>query len=292
MHQKVEYLLTLPKIEQKSQEWYEIRKNMITASDFAQALGDGKFGTVEQFYKKKCVPESDVFVSNPFFKWGNMFEDVALRIYEHIQKTTIYQFGLLKHPNYDFFGASPDGITADGIMVEIKCPMKRKIIPGDVPQQYYYQIQGQLDVCDLNDCDYFECEFSIVNYEKLCDGGSGGYRGVILEYQNEAYAYSPDVNLSVEELKKWESTQPSNPIKRHIWKLEKYNMVRVEKNKEFISQKMKLLEQVWQNILRYRKDKDLYELEIGKNVAIETERYCDYVKLNGWSFIETSDHTM
>ena len=286
MHNQVEYLLTLPKIEQKSPEWYEIRKNMITASDFAQALGDGKFGTIEQFYKKKCIPESDIFVSNPFFKWGNMFEDVALRIYEHVYDTKIYQFGLLKHPRYDFFGASPDGITKDGIMVEIKCPMKRKIIQGDVPKQYYYQIQGQLDVCDLEECDYFECEFSISSYEKLANSD---YRGMILEYENETYSYSPDVNLTVEQLQQWEKTQPRNPIKRHIWKLETYNMVRVKKNNDFIEEKMKLLEQVWQNILRYRKDKDLYQVEIGKNFVIETEKYSDFVKLNGWSFIETSD---
>ena len=286
MHNQVEYLLTLPKIEQKSPEWYEIRKNMITASDFAQALGDGKFGTIEQFYKKKCIPESDIFVSNPFFKWGNMFEDVALRIYEHVYDTKIYQFGLLKHPRYDFFGASPDGITKDGIMVEIKCPMKRKIIQGDVPKQYYYQIQGQLDVCDLEECDYFECEFSISSYEKLANSD---YRGMILEYENENYSYSPDVNLTVEQLQQWEKTQPRNPIKRHIWKLETYNMVRVKKNNDFIEEKMKLLEQVWQNILRYRKDKDLYQVEIGKNFVIETEKYSDFVKLNGWSFIETSD---
>jgi hypothetical protein len=32
-------LLNLPKVEQRSEEWYCIRKNLITASDFAQALG-------------------------------------------------------------------------------------------------------------------------------------------------------------------------------------------------------------------------------------------------------------
>jgi putative phage-type endonuclease len=283
MHKQVKHLLSLPKVEQKSQEWYDMRQNMITASDFAQALGDGKFGTVQQFYKKKC--EGEVFVSNPFFKWGNMFEDVALRIYEKMQNTKIYQFGLLKHPTYDFFGASPDGITEKGIMVEIKCPMKRKIIQGDVPKQYYYQIQGQLDVCGLEECDYFECEFSTTNYAEI---KNSEYHGVILEAPEQKYIYSPDVDLSIQELKTWDESHDESYI-RHIWKLEKYNTVRVKKNKEFIDEKLVLLEQVWQNILRYRKDKEAYEKEVGKNIKIETERYCDSVKLSGWSFIETDE---
>ena len=283
MDQRLQYLLSLPKIEQKSQEWYDMRQNMITASDFAQALGDGKFGTVQQFYKKKCIGE--VFVSNPFFKWGNMFEDVALRIYEKLYTIKIYQFGLLKHPRYDFFGASPDGITEKGIMVEIKCPMKRKIIQGDVPKQYYYQIQGQLDVCDLEECDYFECQLSTGNY---IDIKNSDYRGVILEGSDQKFIYSPDVDLSIDELKKWDESYDASYI-RHIWKLDKYNIVRVKKNKEFIDEKMILLEKVWQNILRYRKDKEAYQMEIAKNINIETEKYRDYVKLSGWSFIETSD---
>ena len=286
MHKQLKHLLSLPKVEQKSQEWYDMRQNMITASDFAQALGDGKFGTVEQFYKKKCYGE--VFVSNPFFKWGNMFEDVALRIYENLHTVKIYEFGLLKHPHYEFFGASPDGISEKGIMVEIKCPMKRKIIQGDVPKQYYYQIQGQLDVCGLEECDYFECEFSTGNYTTI---KNSDYRGVILEAPEQKYIYSPGVNLSIEDLKAWEESYDRSYI-RHIWKMEKYNIVRVKKNKEFINEKMTLLQQVWHNILRYRKDTEAYEREVGKNIKIDTEKYRDYVKISGWSFIETTDDAL
>ena len=43
---QLDKLLALPKIEQKTEEWYAIRQNMITASDFAQALGEGTFGRV------------------------------------------------------------------------------------------------------------------------------------------------------------------------------------------------------------------------------------------------------
>ena len=44
-------------------------------------------------------------------------------------------------------------------MLEIKCPFKRKI-NGSIPDQYWMQIQGQLEVCNLEECDYLECELS------------------------------------------------------------------------------------------------------------------------------------
>lgn len=40
--------------------------------------------------------------------------------------TKIYEFGLMKNPHHDFFGASPDGISELGVMLEIKCPYKRR----------------------------------------------------------------------------------------------------------------------------------------------------------------------
>lgn len=38
---QLQKLLSIPKVHQKSEKWYEMRMNMITASDFAQALGEG-----------------------------------------------------------------------------------------------------------------------------------------------------------------------------------------------------------------------------------------------------------
>ena len=40
-------------------------------------------------------------------------------------------------------------------MVEIKCPPKRKFTKT-VPLHYLMQVQGQLEVCDLDECDFFQ----------------------------------------------------------------------------------------------------------------------------------------
>ena len=155
-------LLVSPGIEQRTPEWYAARDGLITASDFAQALGQGKFGTQKDFFVKKVRPDSiPGFDPNasPALKWGVMFEPVANDIYSGRNGgIAIHEFGLLRHPKIPHIGASPDGITDAGVMVEIKCPFQRRI-NGEVPHQYYCQIQGQLAVCGLRRCDYLECEF-------------------------------------------------------------------------------------------------------------------------------------
>ena len=54
-----------------------------------------------------------------------------------------------------------------------------------MPQQYYYQIQGQLDVCGLDECDYLECEFEVTEdpdwFWATYDDFSIGERGCALE---------------------------------------------------------------------------------------------------------------
>jgi putative phage-type endonuclease len=154
-------LLASPGIAQRTDAWYAARRGYVTASDISSALGSAKYGTQKEFYKKKCGAESEQRAFNggaPPLKWGVMFEPVANAIYCARNRVAVHEFGLLGHRTVPHLGASPDGINELGVMLEIKCPYSRKI-DGTVPKDYYYQIQGQLDVCGLDDCDYMECEF-------------------------------------------------------------------------------------------------------------------------------------
>ncbi|KAF5827380.1 hypothetical protein DUNSADRAFT_761, partial [Dunaliella salina] len=63
----------------------------------------------------------------PPLQWGCMFEPIATDIYMKRQMTYVHEFGILQHPYLSYFGASPDGISSEGIMLEIKRPHKRKI---------------------------------------------------------------------------------------------------------------------------------------------------------------------
>lgn len=151
-------LLEYPYIEQCTDEWYKIRKTCLTASD----LGDAISKNNNLLAKKKAgvYIDNTNFQNIPPLKWGNMFEDMAIRCYKQINNNIeIHIFGLVQNKFIQNFGASPDGINDLGIMIEIKCPFSRKIKKNVIPEKYYYQMQGQLAVCNLTECDYVECEF-------------------------------------------------------------------------------------------------------------------------------------
>lgn len=280
----VKKLLKIPKIEQKSQEWYSIRQNLITASDFAQALGHGKFGNQIDIIKKKVKPsdESSSSFSNPFFKWGNMFEPVACEIYSKMHyDVKIHEFGLLQHKKLRYFGASPDGISETGIMLEIKCPFKRKIEKGgEVPTQYYYQIQGQLEVCGLTECDYFECQFELFNTidEFYKSFGDNRIKGVIIELPSTSggsyYIYSKiimsnECDISLEEIKEWIDINTNDDfLDVKFWHLQLYNLQRVKLDKQFVNEKLTELKAVWDKILYYRENTERYNIEVLKTIDI------------------------
>lgn len=272
--EQLKKLISLPKIEQRTPEWYSARQTLITASDFAQALGDGKFGSSKQVIQKKCGFEKEGPINNsvPALKWGTMFEDVACNIYSQRNNVKIHEFGLIRHPDISHFGASPDGVSEFGIMVEIKCPYVRKI-DGQVPLQYFYQIQGQLDVCGLSECDYFECEFDSVEgfmSEDLTANfvNMQNERGAIIEIANgDSYSYiysKVNIDWTNDTITEWikkESASLDNP-KIHIYSLRKCNTIRVFKDQSFLNEKLELLKDVWEKIKTYREDEELYNKEI------------------------------
>lgn len=166
---RVKVLMTKPQPDQRSQAWYDMRYNMLTASDVGSIIGYSKYNDAKSVVLKKCGHSS--FKGNKFTLHGQKYEPVATSIYESRYNTDVIEFGLIQHEKIPFIGASPDGITPDGIMVEIKCPYTRKL-NGDIwdpkTKGYLAQIYTQLEVCDLYICDFWECEFAIYdNYRTL-----------------------------------------------------------------------------------------------------------------------------
>ena len=150
--------LKLP--EQRSEEGYSMRSRILTASSFASALDKCHFTSRDELLLSKIEPKP--YESNPITEWGVKYEDIAIMFYEELYNTKVLDFGLIPHKTFNIFGASPDGICEDtgndeytGRMVEIKCPPKRKFTKT-VPPHYGMQVQGQLEVCDLDECDFFQ----------------------------------------------------------------------------------------------------------------------------------------
>ena len=156
LHEKVEQLLKIPQFEQRSPEWFEQRNNAITASDIPTVLGENSYKTPLSLLMDKCSANPKPFVGNSATRWGTHYEDIAIEKYSEIMKKKVLAFGLLIHPLYKWLGGSPDGITTDGILLEVKCPLKRKIIVGEVPHHYLSQVLLNLEICDLEIAHFIE----------------------------------------------------------------------------------------------------------------------------------------
>lgn len=152
MHPKVSELLEQKFDDQRSSEWFSLRGNMLTASDLASAIGCNFFKHPETLVLEKCGLLKK-FEGNEHTERGIRLEPHVREMYEKEVNKKVYEFGLLVHPTHKWLGGSPDGITEDGILVEIKCPKK---ISTKVPVYYMPQIQLLLEIIDIEECDFIQ----------------------------------------------------------------------------------------------------------------------------------------
>lgn len=188
---ELKVLLQLPLMKQRTTEWFDARKTRLTASDLYDAVKGGNVSIRLAKKKANIVIDNINYNAIPALKWGTMFEPMATRCYsQRMNNINIHDFGLICDMDNKHFGASPDGINDFGIMLEIKCPYSRKIMDGVIPDKYRMQIQGQLAVCKLKECDYIECIFkSIENDEDYLELDNTIKHGVIAEFYNSKGEY-------------------------------------------------------------------------------------------------------
>jgi hypothetical protein len=268
---RVKVLLKKPQPVQRSRDWFDLRNTRITASDVSCCLTnteevcrpyidefkiegfkiDGKccshFDTKEDFIIKKCKAffGENVFKDSVYTLWGKKYEEIATRLYRIKYNTQVIEFGLLPHSRLTWLGASPDGITPDGIMLEIKCPYSRKI-NGVVPFHYWQQMQIQLETCDLDICHFLECEIlELENEDQFMkyELQEGQEKGILINILDEVdnseqkYIYPPD-NLSTDnDFVNWSDTQITlqqpKIAKKVFWVITKWNVINVNRRKDW-----------------------------------------------------------
>ena len=156
--------------KQRTEEWYQFRHNIITASNIWKVFGSEC--QYNSLIYEKCHPYTAtanppghdyVNTSSPMH-WGNKYEPLSVSIYEKMFQTKIEDFGCILHDTYPFIGASPDGINTDpsssryGRMLEIKNIVNREI-DGIPKEEYWIQMQMQMETCQLDECDFLETRF-------------------------------------------------------------------------------------------------------------------------------------
>ena len=286
--EKLNKLKKLELPEQRTKEWYEIRETILTASSLADAIGEGHFSTRDQLLAQKCGgPRGSVPFS--IVEWGVMYEPVATKFYELMNKLTVLEFGLVPHPTFKIFGASPDGICDDdsppdyvGRMLEIKCPPKRQFTK-EVPRHYWMQMQGQLESCDLEECDFLQVKFIEYFTEQeykddlLLEDGSlkEGYssnnlpKGLLLAFVKDNPGGDPTIKYeycdfyqSYDNLNEWNTKMMDeykssdfeyDRVVHHWWKIERYECVLVGRDRKWWLEVQPKIIDFWEDVLHYRK---------------------------------------
>ena len=203
---KLRVIDSTPANQQRTEEWYDARYGLLTASNVWKALGTES--QQNQLIVEKCVPfdkfkedcarHGNLSSDNPM-AWGQRYEPITAMIYELKNCTKLGEYGCIVHPDWRFLGASPDGINVDvesplyGRMVEIKNIVNRDIdgVPLDA---YWVQMQIQMEVCDLDECDFVETRIKEFAGREEFEASDNQWRGLILTFVPRIKILSDDTS--------------------------------------------------------------------------------------------------
>lgn len=143
--------------DQNSEAWYECRRGIATASEFATVLAKGKGGgesLTRKTYLYKLAGEIITgkpmeSYTNAHMERGKVMEDEARDLYCFMTDNECERVGFIKNGRK---GASPDSLIGKTGMVEIKTKLPHLLIEtlfrGDFPPEHKAQCQGQLWVAE------------------------------------------------------------------------------------------------------------------------------------------------
>lgn len=298
-----------PQPIQRTKEWYEFRHNLITASNAYKAFENQN--VKNQLIYEKCQPlNQNLFLSednnseneetkeivmvntNTTLHWGQKYEPLSVKIYEHKYQTKIEDFGCIQHEKYLFLGASPDGINVDksskryGRMLEIKNIVNREI-DGIPKKEYWIQMQLQMEVCDLDECDFLETKFTEypdynsyiqdtldeyyeddegIEFQNICLSKDNKLKGAIIYFHTKEgkpfYVYRPLDLIHPDDITQWHENMVDYYQYKHefnytymktiYWKLEHLSCVLVCRNRQWFKDNICSLEEIWDTIKKER----------------------------------------
>lgn len=151
--------------EQRSEAWHQNRLGRFTASIFSDVMAANNTSTYENVLAKIAgeiiTGEEEESFSSPAMERGVELEDEAAEYYESIYGIKTEKIGLVipdeSDELHEWVGISPDRVVNNGLL-EIKCPLVKThlkyIRSGKLPNEYKWQVQGQLMVTMAEWCDF------------------------------------------------------------------------------------------------------------------------------------------
>lgn len=162
--------VTTEPMQQRSAAWHEFRKLHIGASEVPTVMGESDFQTVHGLWLVKTGKVAP-FAGNFATQRGIDAEPIIKRLYE--EKTN--QTGtspVLEYSEWPTLSASLDWLSDDGkLIAEFKYPSAKKhdmAERGTVPETYRAQLQAQMLVAGVHDCDYVSFNGESIAIVRVC----------------------------------------------------------------------------------------------------------------------------
>lgn len=283
LREKLEFLKNQYQPEQRTPEWYEFRSGLMTASNMYKILGTQS--QYNSFICEKCAPVNETFfvnTDNSPRHWGQKYEKLSLQIYESMYGTEVSEYGCIRHPKYAYIGASPDGIVTGGNpvhygrMIEIKNIVNREIT-GVPLEAYWVQMQIQMEVCDLDICNFIETRFKECETEEDWIKVVNKKKGVVIsnipigfikenvkpEYEFIVYEDTSDAKSFIE---KWSSDE----FEVRWWYMDEFSCVVVPRNRKWFETVLPKFTEAWDTILR-EKETGEYKSRLPKKKTAKTK---------------------
>jgi len=233
--------------DQRSDQWHAKRGEMITASEVYKVFGSEDARREVLLKKLEPPTTADAWKYNPIpaLVWGTRFEPIAKKLYEAETACTILEVSCAQHPRIPFLGASPDGLivpTGDdprryGRLVEFKCPMSRVEKP-EIPVAYVHQMQMQMECTGIDECEYVEFRFKLMNYNEWAK--SPLRKGAFGVYDDGRVVY--DVDTHTEDMQVL------------YWVLQSMKKDFVAKDPNWLSDHLPQLQSFWDQVVEHRKN--------------------------------------
>lgn len=152
---------------QGSEEWFEAKLGVVSASNFSKVLNKG---AGRGLYMRKLIAERLTGVREESYKNavmdnGSETEAEAREYYETAYDCKVKQVGFVLRD--DDVGCSPDGLIGEKGSIEIKCPLSSthvfNILSGKMPTEYIPQVQGLLWVTERQWCDFISFDPKVIS---------------------------------------------------------------------------------------------------------------------------------
>ncbi|XP_072751049.1 uncharacterized protein [Anoplolepis gracilipes] len=128
--------------QHENPEWHNIRRNLLTASNFGKICSRKETTSCQNLVKAILYPPR---LTNAAVEWGKEKEIMAREQLQMELGIEINDCKLFIDEEIPYLAATPDSIIGDDTIVEIKCPYAAR-------HTYYFQVQGQLHITQRKYC--------------------------------------------------------------------------------------------------------------------------------------------